>query len=32
MTDANPLPHNGFKVTMARNAAVRAVLTAGGAR
>jgi xanthine dehydrogenase YagS FAD-binding subunit len=32
MADANPLPHNGFKVTMARNAAVRAVLTAGGAR
>ena len=32
MAGANPLPHNGFKVTMARNAAVRAVLTAGGAR
>jgi xanthine dehydrogenase YagS FAD-binding subunit len=32
MADANPLPHNGFKVTMARNAAVRAVLTAGGDR
>jgi xanthine dehydrogenase YagS FAD-binding subunit len=32
MADADPLPHNGFKVTMARNAAVRAVLTAGGAR
>lgn len=32
MADANPLPHNGFKVTMARNAAVRAVLTAGCAR
>jgi hypothetical protein len=26
------LPRNGFKVTMARNAAVRALLTAGGAR
>ena len=26
-----PLPQNGFKVTMARNAAVRALLTAGGA-
>jgi xanthine dehydrogenase YagS FAD-binding subunit len=32
MTDAVPLPHNGFKVAMARNAAVRALLTAGGAR
>jgi xanthine dehydrogenase YagS FAD-binding subunit len=31
MADAAPLPHNGFKVTMARNAAVRALLTAGGA-
>jgi xanthine dehydrogenase YagS FAD-binding subunit len=31
MADADPLPRNGFKVTMARNAAVRAVLTAGGA-
>ena len=32
MAEAQPLPHNGFKVTMARNAAVRAVLTAGGGR
>jgi xanthine dehydrogenase YagS FAD-binding subunit len=32
MADATPLPRNGFKVTMARNAAVRAVLTAGDAR
>jgi xanthine dehydrogenase YagS FAD-binding subunit len=32
MADAVPLPRNGFKVTMARNAAVRALLTAGGAR
>lgn len=32
MADANPLPRNGFKVEMARNAAVRALLTAGGAR
>jgi xanthine dehydrogenase YagS FAD-binding subunit len=32
MADAAPLPQNGFKVTMARNAAVRALLTAGGAR
>ena len=32
MADATPLPQNGFKVTMARNAAVRALLTAGGAR
>jgi xanthine dehydrogenase YagS FAD-binding subunit len=32
MSDAIPLPHNGFKVIMARNAAVRALLTAGGAR
>ncbi len=32
MADAAPLPRNGFKVTMARNAAVRALLTAGGAR
>jgi xanthine dehydrogenase YagS FAD-binding subunit len=31
MSDAAPLPRNGFKVTMARNAAVRALLTAGGA-
>ena len=30
MADAVPLSQNGFKVTMARNAAVRAVLTAGG--
>jgi len=32
MADAEPLPRNGFKVTMARNAAVRALLLAGGAR
>lgn len=32
MADATPLPQNGFKVTMARNAAVRALLAAGGAR
>ncbi len=32
MADAMPLPRNGFKVTMARNAAVRALLTAGGTR
>ena len=32
MADAAPLPQNGFKVIMARNAAVRALLTAGGAR
>jgi len=31
MSGATPLPQNGFKVTMARNAAVRALLTAGGA-
>jgi xanthine dehydrogenase YagS FAD-binding subunit len=31
MADADPLPQNGFKVTMARNAAVRALLAAGGA-
>jgi len=31
MADADPLPQNGFKVTMARNAVVRALLTAGGA-
>lgn len=31
MADADPLPRNGFKVTMARNAAVRALLAAGGA-
>jgi xanthine dehydrogenase YagS FAD-binding subunit len=32
MADAEPLPQTGFKVTMARNAAVRALLAAGGAR
>ena len=32
MADAVPLPQNEFKVLMARNAAVRALLTAGGAR
>ena len=32
MSDATPLPQNAFKVTMARNAAVRALLAAGGAR
>jgi len=32
MADATPLPRNAFKVTMARNAAVRALLTAGGVR
>ncbi|HEY0817020.1 MAG TPA: xanthine dehydrogenase family protein subunit M [Pseudonocardia sp.] len=32
MSAALPLPHNGFKVTMAGNAAVRALLAAGGAR
>ena len=32
MADAAPLPQNGFKVLMASNAAVRALLTAGGAR
>ena len=31
MAGATPLPQNGFKVTMARNAAVRALLAAGGA-
>jgi xanthine dehydrogenase YagS FAD-binding subunit len=31
LSDVDPLPHNGFKVIMARNVAVRAVLTAGGA-
>ena len=31
MAGAAPLPQNGFKVAMARNAAVRALLTAGGA-
>ncbi|MGI8815245.1 MAG: FAD binding domain-containing protein [Pseudonocardia sp.] len=30
MADATPLPHNGFKVAMARNAAMRALLNAGG--
>ena len=30
--DAAPLPRNGVKVRMARNAAVRALLTAGGAQ
>jgi xanthine dehydrogenase YagS FAD-binding subunit len=32
MADAAPLPQNGFKVRMAANAAVRALLAAGGAR
>jgi xanthine dehydrogenase YagS FAD-binding subunit len=32
MSGAAPLPQNGFKVTMARNAAVRALLMAGGAQ
>ena len=32
MSDAAPLPQNGFKVRMARNAAVRALLAAGGDR
>jgi xanthine dehydrogenase YagS FAD-binding subunit len=32
LSDAEPLPRNGFKVTMARNAAVRALLMAGGTR
>jgi xanthine dehydrogenase YagS FAD-binding subunit len=32
IADAAPLPQNGFKVLMARNAAVRALLAAGGAR
>jgi xanthine dehydrogenase YagS FAD-binding subunit len=32
MAEAAPLPRNGFKVLMARNAAVRALLAAGGAR
>jgi xanthine dehydrogenase YagS FAD-binding subunit len=32
MADAAPLPQNAFKVTMARNAAVRALLAAGGAQ
>jgi xanthine dehydrogenase YagS FAD-binding subunit len=31
LADAHPLPQNGFKVLMARNAAVRALLIAGGA-
>jgi xanthine dehydrogenase YagS FAD-binding subunit len=30
--DADPLPQNGFKVRMAANVAVRALLAAGGAR
>ncbi len=30
LADATPLPQNAFKVTMARNAAVRALLSAGG--
>jgi len=30
LADADPLPNNGFKVVMARNAAVRALLLAGG--
>jgi xanthine dehydrogenase YagS FAD-binding subunit len=30
MQDARPLAHNGYKIEMARNAAVRALLTAGG--
>ena len=30
LADANPLPQNAFKVVMARNAAVRALLVAGG--
>lgn len=32
MTEAVPLPQNRFKVIMARNAAIRALLAAGGAR
>jgi xanthine dehydrogenase YagS FAD-binding subunit len=32
MADAAPLPQNAFKVTMAQNAAVRALLMAGGAQ
>ena len=32
MADATPLPQNGSKVTITRNAAIRALLTAGGAR
>jgi xanthine dehydrogenase YagS FAD-binding subunit len=32
MASAAPLPQNAFKVTMARNAAVRALLAAGGAQ
>jgi xanthine dehydrogenase YagS FAD-binding subunit len=31
MHDARPLAHNGYKVTMAKNAAVRALMLAGGA-
>ena len=30
MADARPLDHNAYKVAMARNAAVRAILAAGG--
>jgi xanthine dehydrogenase YagS FAD-binding subunit len=32
LADANPLPQNAFKVVMARHAAVRALLLAGGAQ
>jgi xanthine dehydrogenase YagS FAD-binding subunit len=31
LSDARPLAHNAFKVTLARNAALRALLMAGGA-
>ncbi len=31
MHDARPLAHNGYKIAMAKNAAVRALLLAGGA-
>jgi xanthine dehydrogenase YagS FAD-binding subunit len=31
MGDARPLAHNGYKIAMAKNAAVRAVMIAGGA-
>jgi xanthine dehydrogenase YagS FAD-binding subunit len=30
MSDARPLPQNGYKITLACNAAVRALLTAAG--
>jgi xanthine dehydrogenase YagS FAD-binding subunit len=30
MSDARPLSHNGYKIEMAKNTAVRAVMTAGG--